>query len=151
MTMLDDEIAIRSLLEARALATRDKDAGAAAEPLAGDIVNYDIAPPLEQRGARTIADGLREWFDSWDGPVGLELGDLTVRAEGGIAFAYGLVHLTGKRADGSRTDVWTRSTVCLERRGGEWKIVHEHGSIPMYMDGSEKAATDLKPEPNYVA
>jgi ketosteroid isomerase-like protein len=26
-----------------------------------------------------------------------------------------------------------------------WQIVHEHTSVPMMMDGSGKAATDLKP------
>jgi ketosteroid isomerase-like protein len=29
--------------------------------------------------------------------------------------------------------------------GGRWLIAHEHASVPLYMDGSEKAAIDLKP------
>jgi hypothetical protein len=29
--------------------------------------------------------------------------------------------------------------------GGKWAIVHEHVSVPFYMDGSYKAAIDLKP------
>jgi PhnB protein len=28
---------------------------------------------------------------------------------------------------------------------GAWKIVHEHSSTPFYMDGSYRAAVDLKP------
>ena len=28
---------------------------------------------------------------------------------------------------------------------GTWKIAHAHTSVPFYMDGSFKAATDLNP------
>jgi ketosteroid isomerase-like protein len=28
---------------------------------------------------------------------------------------------------------------------GKWAIAHEHSSVPFYMDGSYKAAVDLKP------
>jgi ketosteroid isomerase-like protein len=28
---------------------------------------------------------------------------------------------------------------------GAWKIAHEHTSVPFYMDGSFRAAIDLKP------
>jgi PhnB protein len=42
-------------------------------------------------------------------------------------------------------DIWIRATVCLRRIEGEWKIAHEHTSVPFYMDGSARAAVDLKP------
>ena len=80
--------------------------------------------------------------------MGQELSETTVRIEGALAFAFGFVHMTGMRTDASHTDVWARSTVCLEKRGAEWKV-HEHTSFPMLMDGSEKAATKLKPEESH--
>ena len=54
-------------------------------------------------------------------------------------------HLTGARTDGTQTDVWTRLTRCLRQIDGRWKITHSHESVPFYMDGSNKAALDLKP------
>jgi ketosteroid isomerase-like protein len=45
----------------------------------------------------------------------------------------------------AQVDLWTRCTACLVRRGTEWKIVHQHNSVPFLMDGSFKAAVDLKP------
>ncbi|MGH3157151.1 MAG: nuclear transport factor 2 family protein, partial [Streptosporangiaceae bacterium] len=41
--------------------------------------------------------------------------------------------------------LWYRSTLGLRRLDGEWRIVHEHTSTPFYMDGSLRAATDLRP------
>jgi ketosteroid isomerase-like protein len=38
-----------------------------------------------------------------------------------------------------------RATLCFVRKGGGWKIVHEHTSVPFHMDGSFQAALDLKP------
>ncbi len=53
--------------------------------------------------------------------------------------------MTGTKVDGEEVDLWTRTTVCLRRIGGAWRIVHEHTSVPFYMDGSFKAAIDLEP------
>jgi PhnB protein len=33
----------------------------------------------------------------------------------------------------------------LRQRRGAWRIVHAHESVPFLMDGSIKAAIDLKP------
>ena len=55
------------------------------------------------------------------------------------------LHLTGSRTSGEQTDVWVRQTFCLRRVNGAWRIVHEHASVPFYMDGSYRAAVDLKP------
>jgi PhnB protein len=40
---------------------------------------------------------------------------------------------------------WMRETLCLARRGSGWRIVHEHTSVPFYMDASLRPAFDLEP------
>ena len=39
----------------------------------------------------------------------------------------------------------SRMTACYRKISGRWLITHEHVSVPFYMDGSYKAAVDLKP------
>jgi PhnB protein len=53
--------------------------------------------------------------------------------------------MTGTKTEGAKADVWVRVTVVLRRIGGAWKITHQHTSVPFHMDGSLKAAVDLKP------
>ncbi len=53
--------------------------------------------------------------------------------------------MTGRKTDGEVIDLWRRQTFGLKRVRGAWKIVHEHSSVPFYMDGSYRAAIDLKP------
>ena len=37
------------------------------------------------------------------------------------------------------------ATLGFRKIDDEWTITHEHSSVPFYMDGSFKAAIDLKP------
>jgi PhnB protein len=54
--------------------------------------------------------------------------------------------MSGTKTDGEKVDMWLRATLCFRKIGGhQWKIVHEHESVPFYMDGSYKAAVDLTP------
>jgi ketosteroid isomerase-like protein len=45
----------------------------------------------------------------------------------------------------ARRAIWFRHTLGFRKIRGKWKIPHEHESVPFYMDGSFKAAVDLKP------
>ena len=138
--------AIRTLLEERARLIADKNAEGALRFYADDVVNFDLAPPLAYRGRDATDPGeLQRWLDTWEGPIGTAFDQLDIRVAGDLALAFGFLHMTGRRTDGSVTDVWARVTVGLERRSGEWRIVHEHQSFPTRMDGSGKSATELKP------
>jgi PhnB protein len=144
--MAPDEALIRNLLDKRAAAIRAKDVAATLSPWSLEIVNYDLAPPLQYVGAEARDPKvLKDWFDSWQGPIGYDLHDFSVTAGEDLAYCYGLVHMSGTRTDDEETNVWVRQTLCLRRVEGKWKIIHEHTSVPFYMDGSYKAAIDLKP------
>lgn len=111
---------------------------------APELVSYDLAPPL-RHDRDEVRRGLMEWFPTWDGPIGLELGDLDVVVGEDVAFAHGLQRMRGRKTGGEAVDLWFRSTFCLRKVGGEWLVAHEHASVPFYMDGSFRAAVDLAP------
>jgi len=60
-----------------------------------------------------------------------------------VAFSHSLNRMHGTKTDGAKADLWFRQTFGFQRIKGEWKIAHEHESVPFYMDGSFKAAIDL--------
>ena len=139
-----DEAAIRSLIDGRARAIGAKDAGALLALAAPDLVAFTLAPPL-QDPKPLDRRGLDEWFATWRGDIALGARDTRIEVGGDIAFAHGLVHMSGTKVDGERPDLWARETLGLRRIDGVWKVVHEHTSVPFYMDGSYRAAVDLKP------
>jgi PhnB protein len=137
------EVQVQSVIDAWAQAMRVKDAAGVVAHQARDFVQFDLAPPLQVIGVDPRA--LNEWFATWRGEIGFEIKDLHITAGDGVAFCYGLIHLTGNRTDGSESNVWFRNTLCLRKTGDAWKIAHGHESVPMSMDGSFKAAIDLEP------
>ena len=134
---------IRAVVADWAEAMRNKDAERVVAFGAPEFVQFSLAPPL----IATDADvkGLKAWFAKWKGPLGFELRDLHVTAGDDVAFCFCLSHLQGTDTDGETSDLWFRQTLCFRKIAGAWKIVHAHESVPFYMDGSFRAALDLKP------
>jgi len=137
---------IRALLNERAAAITARDARRAVAHYAPEVVSFSLAPPLRY-GGDEVRDpaGIEVWFQTWDGPIGYDIGDVVIEAGDDVAFCHGLTHMTGTKTDGERVDLWFRSTVGLRRTAAGWRITHEHDSTPFYMDGSGRAATDLRP------
>lgn len=146
-TLAKDDVLIRELIEERGLAVQEKQAEAALRTFAEDVVVFDLAPPLAIRGeaARDTA-ALQGWMDGWDTAIKWSARDLEVTVGGDVAYAHGLIKMSGKKKDGEVVSLWFRLTVGLRKLDGEWEIAHEHNSVPFSMDGSFRALTDLTPD-----
>ena len=140
----NDEAGIRECIESWTKALRAKDVDGVMSHYTPDVLAFDLAPPLQHTAAE-YRRGFEEWFKTWDGPIQCEVRDLQVKVGGDVAYAHSLNHLSGTRTDGGKTDIWIRATLCFEKVGGRWLGAHEHLSVPFYMDGSYRAAVDLKP------
>jgi ketosteroid isomerase-like protein len=139
-----DEAEIMAMLGALRQAHYDKDANAIAAAFAPDAVVTDLAPPLAHNGVDVQAK--RAWLDGWDGPIVLETPPGRLLIDGDLAVHYGFTRMSGHpRAAGADIGFWLRDTIVLERRDGQWKIVHMHSSVPFYMDGGLAPAFDLTP------
>jgi ketosteroid isomerase-like protein len=78
------------------------------------------------------------------GPIGYELGDLTVAAGDDVAFSQSLNRVNATTTAGTRLDMWWRATVCYRRIDGKWMVTHAHSSVPFDVE-SGRASLDLKP------
>jgi predicted dithiol-disulfide oxidoreductase (DUF899 family)/ketosteroid isomerase-like protein len=141
----NDEARVRELIADWAAAVRVKDVDRVVAHYAADVVSFDLAPPLQYAGTEALRKSLAEWFATFQGLIGYDVHDLIITAGGDVAFCRSLNRISGRRTYGEETDVWVRATMGVRRVGGRWLIAHEHASVPLYMDGSEKAAIDLKP------
>jgi len=141
----NEEAQIRELIDDWAEALRARDVDGLMSQYATNIVSFDLAPPLQYEGVDALRKNLEAWFSTFRGPVGFEIRGLDITASEAVAFSRSLNRITGSRTNGEETDVWVRATVCYSRINGKWLITHEHTSVPFYMDGSDRAAVDLKP------
>jgi uncharacterized protein (TIGR02246 family) len=137
-----DRTEIEALFQQLVRAHAGHDADAIVEAYAADAVIYDLAPPLGHRGMNR--DSVAAWLAGWDGPIQIDARDVNLTVDRDVAFASALNRMRGRQS-GEDQDLWYRTTMCLRKTNGRWRIAHDHSSVPFYMDGSDRAAVDLKP------
>jgi len=142
MSARTDRAEIEAVFEQLARAHADHDAHTIAETYAADAVIYDLAPPLGRQGM--THDSVAAWLAGWEGPILIDMRDVILTVEGEMAFLSAFSRMRGRQG-GEDQDMWYRSTICLRKTSGRWRIVCDHSSVPFYMDGSYRAAVDLKP------
>ena len=142
--MSTNEAQIRALLEERVRAIYEKDVETLVSAALPDIVSFDALPPLQLIGAEAIRVRAAEWLGWYDGPVGYDIRDLRITAGDDTAFASYIYRVTGTTTNGSKVDMWVRSTMGLQKRDGQWAIAHEHTSVPFDAE-SGQAALNLAP------
>ncbi len=138
-----DEDEIMALGAALYKAHLDKNPEGIAAPFAPHAVIYDLEPPLSHDGISV--ERKRNWLATWDTPIELTADNFKVVISGDHAYGYGYLRMSGTKKGAGPVSFWMRETLCFERIDGEWKIVHEHTSVPFYMDGSLRPAFDLQP------
>ena len=138
------EQAVHNVLEDRVRAIHSGDAAAVVAPNADDVLTFDVLPPLRNSGAAGVRKRTDNWFAGYDGVPGYEIQDLEVHAGPEYAFAIYLYHVSGTLKTGDQVNMWVRCTVCLRREGEEWRIVHQHDSVP-FDPKSGKAILDQEP------
>jgi ketosteroid isomerase-like protein len=139
-----DKADVLELIASMARARYDKSARGIAAPYVRDAAIFSLAPPLVHRGIDV--EETQTWLDTWATPIAIEPRDFSVTIAGDHAFAHGYMRMQGrKRGADHDVNFWMRETLCLEREDGGWRIVHEHTSVPFYMDGSSRPAFDLEP------
>ena len=142
MNSATNKAEIEALLQKLARAHADHDADAIVEVYAPDAVIFDLAPPLARSGMNR--DNIAAWLAGWDGPIQIDALDVNLTIDGDVGFASALNRMRGRQG-GEDQDLWYRTTLCFRKTNGRWRIVHEHSSVPFYMDGSYRAAVDLQP------
>ena len=145
------ELQVHELLDEIVAAHAERDVDRLLALYTDDAVRYTLAPPLQQ-GPGTqygTAEGLRDWFAGFTGPIEVQYRDPVVTADGDVAFVHSLTRMTATPAGAPEPfTLWFRATFGLRRIGEAarpWRIVHRHESTPFHMDGSFRAAVELQP------
>ena len=136
---------IRALIRDRANAIRARDVRGAVAGCAPDLLVFDVVHPFQYSGQDTVRQRAAEWLSSFKGPLDYEMHDLTIDAGDDVAFSHSLNRVTATTAEGNKLDMWWRATVCYRKVNGEWKVTHEHNSVPFDAGSGKGVAAGLKP------
>jgi ketosteroid isomerase-like protein len=135
---------IRTLVDGFAQAVREKNIDALIPHYAPELVVFNVAPPLHDKGIEVNRKSWKDWFDGFKGGIDYEVRELTVVGNDDVAFSHSLNHVGGESRDGGRVDAWVRVTVGYHKTNGKWQVTHEHVSMPIDMK-TGKVPAGLKP------
>jgi ketosteroid isomerase-like protein len=142
--MTRDESQIRRRIDVLAEAVRGADLESVMSIYAPGLVTFDIVAPLQKTGAAGKRENWQDVFALYRRPLDYEIRDLTITAGGDVAFARSLNRISAALRSGARISQWLRWTACFQKIGGEWRIVHDHVSVPTDF-ATGKALTGLEP------
>ena len=128
-----DESTIRQLHETFEQATKAKDLERIMAQYADDVVAFDAVGALQFKGVDAYRAHWQRCFEFCQGEGFFETHELHVDVGGELACSRMLTHCGGPNAEGEMQTAWMRGTRVWTRRDGEWKVIHEHFSMPFDM------------------
>jgi len=123
-----DENKIRALIEAWADAVRRHDLPDILAHHESDVVMFDVPPPLQSRG-------MDEYKKTWDlffryhtPSQAFDIEELAITVGEDVAFAVAIMRCAD--ASSGPAGFPFRLTIGLRKIDGDWRITHEHHSVP---------------------
>jgi ketosteroid isomerase-like protein len=93
-----------------------------------DITLYEVSG--EYTGQNAIREGLKKPYALFTDHK-VEFVELNVGSNGNLGFGYSVQYFTAKTPDGKTVRFTRRVTTVLRKQNGQWKIIHQHMSVPV--------------------
>ena len=126
-----DEIAAVTQAIVTGFSTRNMDMIMSSYSPNEDLIVFDISPPIKYVGAKAVRALNDYWLKSFTGKIEGSYSDLNVTVVGPVAYGYNVQHWKFTRPDNSVFEFTTRLTNVYRKIDGRWRIVQEHGSVPV--------------------
>jgi uncharacterized protein (TIGR02246 family) len=126
------ESQIKALIEAWADAVRRHDFYGILAHHAQDIVMFDIPPPLRSKGMDEYKQTWDLFFKYHQPSQAFDIQELAITAGEDVAFAVAIMRCGSATSSGPAPEGGFpfRLTIGLRKIDGDWRITHEHHSVP---------------------
>lgn len=99
---------------------------------ARELRMFDMTSPFELRGAGAFAQRVDQWFDDTaDMNMNAEASSVESKIVDGMAYMTMFMRYSDTDKDGAQNGMTNRLTWVLVPDGDDWKILHEHTSVPL--------------------
>jgi ketosteroid isomerase-like protein len=126
------ESQIKAVMEAWADAVRQHDYAGILAHHEQDIVMFDVPPPLQSRGMDEYKKTWDLFFKYHKPSQAFDIEELAITAGEDVAFAVAIMRCGSGTFSGPPEEggFLFRLTIGLRNVDGDWRIVHEHHSVP---------------------
>lgn len=130
MNTATPEREIRDVLDRWIQASCSKDLDGITACYAPDVRAFDAITSLQFQGLEAYRKHWEYCLGFFDGEMQFEIHDPDITVRDDVAFTHFLATCGCPDENGKVEMGWLRGTVCMKRTDGEWRIVHEHYSVP---------------------
>ena len=127
--MSSPEQEIMALIHECSQALDEKDLARLFAHFTADVALFDVGTQLQ--GVDAYKNLWETSFTHFGEKVGTERKDVQIHADEHLAFVHCYTRVTGVKSKNQNAKSWLRTTICLKKIQGDWKIVHEHISLPI--------------------
>lgn len=121
-----------SVIERYSEAVQTLDSKAMLALYSPDARVFDLMAPFEIHGRKGFQDRIESWFSEVDAKdARAEASDVEVKTADGLATMTMFMRYSDLTESGERRSMTNRLTWILEADGDDWKIIHEHTSVPL--------------------
>lgn len=138
--MHDPNAQIKQVIESYQVAVWEKNVHALLQVYASEVRVFDTWEAWTYEGDESWRQVIEKWFASLgDGCVKVKLSDVQITSEpSSLALVTARVSYVGISAEGQELRaINERLTWVLRLEGSNWKIVHQHSSIPIGLHDSK--------------
>lgn len=130
-TANENEIQILQIIEQWSKSVRELDLAGIRAHHDPDILMFDVPPPFLSRGIDAYMDTWQLFFSSNpERPIPFRFEDIEVTAGSDVAFATAKGKCVVVHRDDRDEPLEFRLTMGLKKIDGQWRIMHEHHSLP---------------------
>lgn len=128
--MSPDEKTLQNMLTDWSKALEAGDLDAMLSDYAADVVLFDACPPYKTEGIDAVRKVWEHCLPYFPENFRSEHRDLEFHVDGKVAMVHGVHHFVTEPADHPCGMTWMRVTIGYRKIEGQWKVMHEHISIP---------------------
>ncbi|HSI83915.1 MAG TPA: nuclear transport factor 2 family protein [Candidatus Methylacidiphilales bacterium] len=96
---------------------------------ADDVVEYDVKPPLQNKGSSAVRQIFADCFPCFPENFSLEIRDQYIHAGDDVAAIHRFTRVVCDDKNHPAAQNWLRVTAVYRKLAGQWKIVHDHVSF----------------------
>jgi ketosteroid isomerase-like protein len=128
---VSDAAQIRALEARFADSVRAKNLDGIMRVYAPGVRVFDVSPPREYDGIDAYRADWGAFLSGVGGSLTFTLSDLNIETGGDLAYSTSIQSWTWNDPKGASHSLTARVTDVYRKRGGAWRIVHEHVSVPV--------------------
>ena len=130
MPQRSDEAQIQLLIERWAKAVREENRAAIRADHDPEILMFDVPPPFLSRGLDDYMATWETFFSASEKPITFDFHDVKITCGQDVAFATAVGKCANIDPNGKREPLEFRLTMGLRKIDSNWRIMHEHHSLP---------------------